>query len=109
MKYREIYTDEFLDGFGHNKERIGNLELNVPDEWAIDLDAILNILNIDVKEDYTVDSSGKLEQENGRYVIKVCAFDTEDRKRVAIAQGIGHYILKREGILYRKPSNEECR
>lgn len=102
MRYREIYTDDFLDRFGHNKERLGNLELNVPDDWAIDLDAVLGILDIDIKEEYTVDSSGKLKRENGRDVIRISAFDTEDRKRVAIAQGIGHYILKQEGILYRK-------
>ena len=107
MKYSEIYSEEFLNKFDENKEKIGNLELDIPNNWAIDLNAILDILNIDLKEVYTVDFSGKLDQEDDRDVIKVCASDTEGRKRFTISHEIGHYILKHEGILYRKTSKEE--
>ena len=45
MKYSEIYSEEFLNKFDENKEKIGNLELDIPNNWAIDLNAILDILN----------------------------------------------------------------
>lgn len=102
MKYKEIYAKDFLNKFSENeKSQISELEVNTPESFEINLNNIISILGLEIKETYN-DYSGKIEEN----VIEINANEPITRQRFTIAHEIGHYLLKHEGILYRTENKE---
>ncbi|EKZ0400724.1 ImmA/IrrE family metallo-endopeptidase [Enterococcus faecalis] len=98
LKYKDIYTQEFLSQFGDQSTCIGELELNLNEDPSIDVRHIAEILGIEIEEMIMIDS-GKYDSENNK--ISVNSIEPECRQRFTIAHEMGHAILGHEGISYR--------
>lgn len=102
--YRELFSKEVFNLFKkYSKEyaeKIGNLEID-EHSLSIDIDQILNIMNIPVEEtllDYRAFDPNNLK-------ILVDATDSPEKKRFTKARGLGRFLLKDEGISYRKDAD----
>ncbi|WP_055078900.1 ImmA/IrrE family metallo-endopeptidase [Lagierella massiliensis] len=104
MLYNEIFTDEFLNKFGHYKDGISKLSL-VDNLYEIDVEAIAEKCEVLLKYG-CVESSGftinsEMNSQNGKKVISINEFEPDYRQRFTIAHELGHIILGHEGISYR--------
>ncbi|KEQ38479.1 hypothetical protein SK629_0212 [Streptococcus mitis] len=94
IKYREIFESQFLEIFeDHCRDEIAELELN-DDEYSINVDKIIELLNLQVKGLIIDIHSGKLEDG----IIYVNVTESKNRQRFTKAHEIGHYLLGHEGI-----------
>ncbi|EGO2664875.1 TPA: ImmA/IrrE family metallo-endopeptidase [Enterococcus faecalis] len=98
LKYRDIYSTEFLKKFDSNSDQIGSLEIDLNIDPSIDVREIADILNIKIEELIMTDS--------GRYdankkTIFVNSIEPEYRQRFTIAHEMGHAVLGHEGVSYR--------
>lgn len=101
--YRELFSKEVFNLFEEYSkgyaEKIGNLKID-EHNLSIDIDQILNIMNIPVEETLLDYRSGEFDPNNLK--IFVNATDSPEKKRFTKAQELGHFLLKDEGISYRK-------
>ena len=94
MKYSEIYSEQFLsDSFNEKGKIIAELSLDY-DNPVIDIDKIISLFEIDVREKYEGEFSGVIRPlEDGRYEMVINPFDSEQRKRFTKAHELGHFLL----------------
>lgn len=83
-------------------EEIGNLEID-EHNLSIDIDQILNIMSIPVEETLLDYRSDEFDPNNLR--IFVNAADSPEKKRFTKARELGYFLLKDEGISYRKDAS----
>lgn len=104
MKYKEIFSDDFLDYFWEYKEKIKDISLD-GDEFKIDLDKIANILGVSIEifdgEYYSgqYNSDEKKIHINGREPIY--------RQRFTTAHELGHCVLGHNGVSHRYLDSSE--
>ena len=88
MKYKEIYSDDFLRQFGNIENAVENMELD-NNSYSIDVDSILGYCHLN-----TV-LSDKLHAQGGidGHVVYISPDMDDNEKRFREAHGIGHYVL----------------
>lgn len=95
MKYSEIYPDQFLsERFKQKAESVANLSLDYENP-VIDVDKIISLFDINVREEYEGEFSGVIRQlEDDQYEMVINPFDSEQRKRFTKAHELGHFLLE---------------
>ncbi|MDM7509943.1 ImmA/IrrE family metallo-endopeptidase [Lactococcus lactis] len=96
-KYSDIFSPDFLNYFGEDKDKIGNIEHSSGD-YKIDLDKIIKEMNLKVEETF-LDLSGEFDPD--KRTIYVNIFEADQRQRFTKAHEIGHCVFKHEGVSHR--------
>ena len=92
-RYKDIYSDEFLNKFGKYKDAVGEIKLD--DLFCINLEKIANACEIRIK--YIKDLDDNFLETKNRTII-VSEFADEFRRRFLIGKGIARIIFKMEEI-----------
>ena len=108
MKYKDIYTSDFLDKFGEYKDKIEKIELG--NSQRIDVKTIAESCNIPIEYN-VLESSGCCSNDNNHTntntnkntdkLIQINKFEPEYRQRFTIAHELGHILLGHQGVSYR--------
>ena len=87
-KYKDLYSDEFLNKFGKYKKAVGEIELD--NLFYVNLEKIAEACKIRIKSIENLDSNF-LEIKDRMIVIS--EFADESRRRFLIAKGIANIIF----------------
>lgn len=87
-KYKDLYSDEFLNKFGKYKEAVGEIELD--NLFYVNLEKIAEACKIRIKSIENLDSNF-LEIKDRMIVIS--EFADESRRRFLIAKGIASIVF----------------
>lgn len=90
-RYKDIYSDEFLNKFGKYKDAVGNIELD--NLFFVNAEKIAKICEIRIK--YIKDLDCNFFETKNRTII-INEFADESRKRFLIAKGIARIIFQME-------------
>ena len=90
-KYKDIYSDEFLNNFGKYKDAVGKIELD--NLFFVNVEKIAKICEIRIK--YIKDLDCNFFETKNRTII-INEFADESRKRFLIAKGIARIIFQME-------------
>lgn len=92
-RYKDIYSDEFLNKFGKYKDAVGKIELD--NLFCVNLEKIASACEIKIK--YIKDLDDNFLETKNRTIV-VSEFADEKRSRFLIAKGIARIIFKMEEI-----------
>lgn len=90
-KYKDIYSDEFLNNFGKYKDAVGEIELD--NLFFVNVEKIVKVCEIRIK--YIKDLDCNFFETKNRTII-INEFADESRKRFLIAKGIARIIFQME-------------
>lgn len=88
-RFKDIYSDEFLNKFGKYKDVVGEIELD--NLFCVNLDKIANACEIRIK--YIKDLDDNFLETKNRTIV-VSEFADEVRRRFLIAKGIARIIFQ---------------
>ena len=99
--YKDLWEKDVLDLLRENSEEASKIDSLImkEDQFAVDIDEIIDILGLEVQEMASFSKSGMFDSDND--TIYVNMFDVEKRQRFTKAHEIGHYVLGHEGTHYR--------
>lgn len=90
-RYKDIYSDEFLNKFGKYKDAVGEIELD--NLFFVNVEKIAKVCEIRIK--YIKDLDCNFFETKNRTII-INEFADESRKRFLIAKGIARIIFQME-------------
>lgn len=97
MKYTELYDLNFLEHFdSKGYDILDDLELDVPNDYQIKVEEIINSFNIKVKKSKTMEDNKSGCYDSRDNVIYVNSSEIEQRQKFTLAHEFGHYILKKQ-------------
>ena len=96
--YGDIFSSDFLELFGDEKEKISSIVLP-QDEYKINLDEIIDVMNLEVEETFLDSFSGEFDSKERKIYINM--FESEQRQRFTKSHEIGHCVLQHEGASKR--------
>lgn len=98
-KYKDIFTEQFLNFFGDNKDLISEIELQ-SDEYSIDVDKIIEKLGISVEGTFFDTHSGQYDADNKKMYINL--LESPQRQRFTKSHELGHFVFNHGGISDRE-------
>lgn len=90
-RYKDIYSDEFLNNFGKYKDAVGKIELD--NLFYVNVDKIAKACEIQIK--YIKDLDCYFFETKNRTII-ISEFADENIKRFLIAKGIARIVFQME-------------
>ena len=92
MKYRDLYSKDFLRQFKDYELAVGDIELE-DDKFSIDVLKIVEVCDIPVEYDIVIHSGWSYFDRNSERKIVVNFSEPEYRQRFTLAHELGHAIL----------------
>ena len=100
MKYRDLYSKDFLRQFKDYELAVGDIELE-DDKFSIDVLKIVEVCDIPVEYDIVIHSGWSYFDRNSERKIVVNFSEPEYRQRFTLAHELGHIILEHSGMKFR--------
>ena len=100
MKYRDLYSKDFLRQFKDYELAVGDIELE-DDKFSIDVLKIVEVCDIPVEYDIVIHSGWSYFDRNSERKIAVNFSEPEYRQRFTLAHELGHIILEHSGMKFR--------